>query len=191
MAITLIMHVGVQDLLGAFAVVGLCLLAILFIFLIVLVITYQRKRYYQRIRLGSPNLSKPDQNRPSNAIRWLIRIILIILVIAAVVLMLFYLANQASILAPAGVEKLNSTSNISNANISDKENTPVNYTRNASVENISSGESQANTTLSQAAGGVSVGEKVREFMLAYAGYIIAGFIILIILISVLGSKKSN
>jgi len=192
MTTNLVMQVGALDIIGALIIINICLMIILFALFIVVVITSSRRKYYDRIKLASPKISGPPGKAVSDVLRWIVRIVIALLIIAALVLLLFYLAKLGMTLISPVVKgnqsnMINLTNNSSlpaKSNISEK---PVNKSKTG----INLTTNSTNMTLLPAAGALTFMDKIKDFALTYAGYVIVGFIILIILISVLGGRKQD
>ncbi len=191
MELNQVMHISYKDILGAGLVVGAGLLIIFFILLVILLIFYSRKRYYERIRLGNPKLDKPTEKKRFAWIRGIARAIILIILICGIALMLFYLVKTGMSIAttkdatPKGLE-------IGAANLSEEvAETP----EQEAILNLSNEQAvlieEPGSAMNQTAKSSPFMDGAKEFILTYAGYIALGFIILIILISVLGARKQN
>jgi hypothetical protein len=192
MTTNLVMQVGALDIIGGLIIINICLMVLLFALLVVVIITSRRRKYYDRIRLASPKISGPPGKAVSDVLRWIARIVIALLIIAALVLLLFYLAKLGvTLISPVAKGNQSNMINLTNnsgllakSNISEK---PINKSKTGINLTVDS----TNTTLLPAAEAVTLMGKMRDFALTYAGYVIVGFIILIILISVLGGRKQD
>lgn len=188
----LVMAFGASDVFGALIVLNLCLAAVLFTLLAVLVISQSTRKYYARIRLGSPRLDRAGRRGISDAMRILARAVVILLIIAAIVLILFYLARLGmGIISSIPADNNGNATNLSVASKPVAEALPAKTVENSGLGREPAALNSTNATSPKPISGGSIIEKLREFIFTYAGYVIAGFLILIILISVLGNRRQD
>lgn len=186
--------------------INLGLVAVLFAFLVSYLMIYRRRRYYRRIRLNRPEINKTVEEETNISIKWIGVGILILLILCVIFMFVFNFSKGAQDqniateieenISEAGTQELAAANEGLGASLPEAEthleaaldDEDVEETEVIAVQEPSTIEpdTSANTSEKNKLGGA-----VQGFMLTYAGYILAGIIILIILISVLSSRKTE
>jgi len=157
------------------------LLFSLFVLLIAALTRVSSGKYYSRIRLREPKIGRRNVYNMWQIFKWLLRVVIVIAIIVA----LFFLIYYSIKLAPIAIGRVGG--HLSNS----KENQTSKGSQNPTTSVLSENLTDEPQGLSVNQGGkASSTELFSRIIMDYGGYVILGFIILIILVSVIGRKIS-
>jgi hypothetical protein len=155
------------------------LLFTLFVLLAAYLVRQGSSKYYNRIRLREPKISKKKGSDKGQAFRLALRVIIVI----AIVVALFFIIYYAIKLAPVAMAKLKG--DLSGPKGNQTTQTTQNITNPTQNKSIASQPGNLSGTPEEKANAAGLLSRV---IMNYGGYVILGFILLIILVSVIGRK---
>jgi hypothetical protein len=141
--------------------------------LVIYLLSGEGQSYYGRIYLREPRIDASSDRRMAAMLRSILKIIVIVAIIVAIVLFGYYLIRQ---MPPV-------TGMVGNASLKNS----TNITAKIPAKNIS--VTALNLSLSNVTAKPTIIGSLKELVLNYAGYVIVGIIILIILISAINRKE--